>query len=252
MRVTHVVAYQRGIEVHVGTWLRPGRRWDPVGHPRGWRQQEPRIGVRLPTAPGWGTGAARTATSPAAARDRAGTVTETNATGRRAPPSSWAGHPFPEGDALEVVVAWDHQGVPSRRCCSTSQPCGRRPRTRRSSDPPPAMVEGDSFGWFAYAPMSGSATPSRDLSFDRPVASATPKVADPPSGEVRGGELGLPALDRVEDAARDVVGVEPARQAGAVPASGRPARPVSVCGGRTSTTSTPDRRSSRASAGRPR
>ena len=68
------------------------------------------------------------------------------------------------------------------------------------------------------------------------------------SGEVGGGELGPARLDGVEDGAGDVVGSRPWGSAGAVPASGRPASPVSVCGGRTSMTSTPDRRSSRVSA----
>ena len=46
VRVTHVVAYQRGIEVHVGTWLRPGARRDPSDVREVWREQEPRVGVR--------------------------------------------------------------------------------------------------------------------------------------------------------------------------------------------------------------
>jgi hypothetical protein len=48
VRMTHVVAHERGLELHVGTWLRPGTRRSVTGTEAPfWQAQEPRIGLRL-------------------------------------------------------------------------------------------------------------------------------------------------------------------------------------------------------------
>ncbi len=45
--VTHVVAFQRGFEVHLCTSLRPGTRRPETAEAPFWQVQEPRVGIRL-------------------------------------------------------------------------------------------------------------------------------------------------------------------------------------------------------------
>ncbi len=69
-----------------------------------------------------------------------------------------------------MVVEWEHQGVPES---SVALDLGAL-RTAAAGeevlwDPPPPLGEGDSFGWFAYAPMSGdSYQSSRAFHVDEP------------------------------------------------------------------------------------
>ena len=169
VRVTHVVAYQRGLELHVGTWLRPGTRRDLSGVHEVWREEEPRIGVQL--ADGTRLGHRAPQSPDLEPEPGPASFTQTKATGGGLHFStSWWVHPFPEGDTLEVVVAWEHQGVPESSVqLDLAALRAQAAREEVLWDPPPAMIEGDSFGWFAYAPTSGSVyTSSGDLPLARP------------------------------------------------------------------------------------
>jgi hypothetical protein len=124
VRVTHVVAYQRGLELHVATWVRPGARRDVSTADEVWREHEPRIGVRL---------------------------ADGTRLGHRAPHAP----PSPDQEASATRWLWhgSTRACPSRRWRSTSRRCVPKPGARRCSGSPPPPAEGDSFGWFAYAPM---------------------------------------------------------------------------------------------------
>jgi hypothetical protein len=160
VRVTHVVAYQRGLELHVATWVRPGARRDVSTADEVWREHEPRIGVRLADGTRLGHRAPHAPPSP----DQEASATffsQTNGTGGGLQSSSsWWVHPFPVGSDLEVVVAWEHQGVPESSVAIDLEALRAEARGEEVLwDPPPPPAEGDSFGWFAYAPMSGARFP---------------------------------------------------------------------------------------------
>jgi hypothetical protein len=169
VQVTHVVAYRRGLEVHVGTWLRPGVRRDLTSAEDVWREQEPRVGVRLADGTRLGHRPPHAPTSPELEARSSFTQAGGEGGGLRFS-SAWWLHPFPAGDELRVVVEWEHQGVPES---SVALDLGAL-RTAAAGeevlwDPPPPLGEGDSFGWFAYAPMSGdSYQSSRAFHVDEP------------------------------------------------------------------------------------
>ncbi|QKE85180.1 hypothetical protein [Arthrobacter sp. NEB 688] len=155
VRATRARAFTRGLEVEVETWVRPGstRPVDDVA--RIWEQQEPRFGLRLADGTRLGH------RPPHAAPDEeAGpsTLAQTSGQGDTLRSSrSWWIHPFPEGESVELVVRWDHLGVPESVATLPLGPL-REAATREQvlwDPPPPPGADGG--GWFAYGPMSGSA-----------------------------------------------------------------------------------------------
>ncbi len=173
--VTHVVAYRRGLELHVRTWLRPGTRREPSSTEDLWREQEPRVGVRLADGTRLGHRPAH------AAPDEAGPTTSPFAQtsgegGGLSSSSSWWLNPVPEGHTLDVVVAWDAQGVPESSVALDLAPLRAAAASETVLWDPPPPGEGAGFGWFAYAPMSGSAYGSSwAVSFDEPGAEGDPE-----------------------------------------------------------------------------
>jgi hypothetical protein len=170
VRMTHVVAHERGLELHVGTWLRPGTRRPVTGTEAPyWQAQEPRIGLRL--ADGTRLGHRPPHASPPEAERPSAYFTQLQGDGGGLrSSSSWWLHPLPDGDELEVVVEWQHQGVPET---STALDLAALRAAAAQEEvlwaPPPAPAEGDSFGWFAFAPMSGAVyTSSLDVAVDSP------------------------------------------------------------------------------------
>lgn len=182
VQVTHVIAYERGLEVHVGTWLRPGtRQEDPAPQHRWHEPHEARIGIRLADGARLGHRPPYGPPDPDLEPELdpgSASLSQTNNTGSGLhTSSSWWLQPFPHGATCEVVVAWEEQGVPESSVALDLDAL-RRAATGEEVlwDPPPALTEGDSFGWFAYAPMSGAVyTSSLDLSFDRPDGERDPE-----------------------------------------------------------------------------
>lgn len=157
VRVTHIVAYRRGLEVHVGTWLRPGARRDlgPVGH--GWHEQEPRVGIRLADGTRMGHRHPH-APSPPDETSPSSTFTQISGTGGGLHTSSaWWVHPLPAGDSLDVVVQWEHQGVPEVSVAVDLAPLREAAEQEDVLWDPPPGPRPDGFGWFAYATTGGSA-----------------------------------------------------------------------------------------------
>lgn len=156
VQVTHVVAHRRGLEVHIGTWLRPGARRPPSADSPYWQMQEPRVGFRL--ADGTRLGHRHTHGPPfpnGEEEEPAATLAQISGTGGGLTSStSWWLHPLPAGDSFEVVVQWEHQGVPESAARLDLGPL--RAAAEREDvlwDPAPPPEEGG--GWFAFAPMSG-------------------------------------------------------------------------------------------------
>jgi hypothetical protein len=126
VRVTHVVAFQRGLEVHVETRLRPGTRRPVATFDDTWRAQEPRIGILLADGTRLGH---RPPHGPPAPDLESTTASLTQLQGHGGGlhfSSGWWLSPFPEAAARETVL-WD---------------------------PPPEPEEGY-FGWAGYSPSSG-------------------------------------------------------------------------------------------------
>ncbi len=72
-------------------------------------------------------------------------------------PPAWWVHPLPDGDSVEVVVQWEHQGVPESSASVALAPLREAAEHEDVLwDPPPSPAD-QSFGWFGYAPMGGSA-----------------------------------------------------------------------------------------------
>ncbi len=166
VRVSHVVAYQRGFELHVSTWLRPGTRRPDTSQAPFWQVQEPRIGVRLADGTRLGHRPSNDPQPPVKGPATYFTQLSGHGGGLRSS-SSWWVHPLPEGDTLEVVVEWEHQRVPES---SARVDLGAlRDAAAREDvlwDPPPAPEEGF-FGWAGYAPTSGEAYKSSlTITFD--------------------------------------------------------------------------------------
>jgi hypothetical protein len=158
VRVTHVVAFQRGLEVHVETRLRPGTRRPVAPFDDTWRAQEPRIGILLADGTRLGH---RPPHGPPAPDLESTTASLTQLQGHGGGlhfSSGWWLSPFPVGDALQVVVEWEHQGVPES---SVRVELGtlREAAARETVlwDPPPEPEEGY-FGWAGYSPSSGEAS----------------------------------------------------------------------------------------------
>ncbi len=155
VRATRARVFTRGLEVEVGTWVRPGRSRPVDSVDRIWEQQEPRFGVRLADGTRLGH---RPHHAPPDDDGTPGTFTQTGGQGDGlASARSWWLHPFPEGESLELVARWDHLGIPE---CSATLPLAPLRSAAEGEqflwDPPPPPGE-DGLGWFAYAPMSGEA-----------------------------------------------------------------------------------------------
>jgi hypothetical protein len=170
MRVTHVVAYERGLELHVGTWLRPGTRRPETGEAPFWHVQEPRVGVRLADGTRLGHWPPHGPPPPEADGTRMYFAQLSGNGGGLHSTSSWWVHPLPEGDSLEVVVEWQHQGVPES---SAALDLGalRAAAARQDVlwDAPPGPQEGY-FGWSAPFPV-GAHGSSLAISFDESAES---------------------------------------------------------------------------------
>jgi hypothetical protein len=153
-----VVACRRGLELFVGTWLRPGTRREYTGPEGLWQEQEPRVGVRLSDGTRLGHRPPHVEPPPGEEPTPSTfTMTSGNGGGTHSSTSWWL-HPLPVGDTVDVVVAWEHQGVPESHVTLDLAPL--RAAAEREMvlwDPPPPPGEGGCFGWFAYAPMGGSA-----------------------------------------------------------------------------------------------
>lgn len=167
VKVTHAVAYRRGLEVHLGTWQRPGTRVSSPSYLPDWRTQEPRIGVRL--ADGTRLGHSVTVAPEELPEQEAPVLCQTSgSSGGLYSASSWWVHPFPPGDFVEVVVEWEPARVPESSVRLDLEPL--RAAAEREDvlwDPAPPPEEGG--GWFAFAPMSGAAYQSGlSLSADDP------------------------------------------------------------------------------------
>jgi len=162
VRVTHAACFGRGLELHVSAWVRPGSQPRQTDQRHHWRDHEPRVGVRLADGTRLGhrhphspppeeVEGAKGADEPTVSLTQMGGVGEM---GRAS--SSWWLYPIPDGDFFEVVVEWSHLGVPessARIDLAALRDAAAREDVLWDAPPPP----GEGFGWFAYAPMSGSA-----------------------------------------------------------------------------------------------
>jgi len=176
MQVTHVVAYRRGLEVHLATWQRPGTRGSSSSYLPDWRTQEPRVGFLLADGTRLGNRVSAEPSpepepeSPAPVPVPVPVLAQTSGpSGGLRSASSWWIHPFPGGDALDVVVEWEPVGVPetSARLDLSGLPDAAE-REDVLWDPPPPPEEGY-YGWSAYAPTIGEVYRSDlSLSFDEP------------------------------------------------------------------------------------
>lgn len=157
VRVTQVVAYRRGLEVHVHTWVRPGVRRDLTSVDQVWHEQEPRIGIRLADGTRLGH---RQPHTPAPPDEEPSTSSFTQISGNGGgltTSAAWWVHPLPDGEALDVVVQWDHQGVPESSARIDLGPVREAAEGEDVLwDPPPSPADQPA-GWFAYAPMGGAA-----------------------------------------------------------------------------------------------
>ena len=163
--VTHVVAFQRGFEVHLGTWLRPGARRPETAEAPFWHVQEARVGIRL--ADGTRLGHRPPGDPPPPEEGPTTYFTQLSGTsGGLRSTSAWWVSPMPEGDALEVVVAWEHQDVPESSV--RLDLAGLRTAAEHEVvlwDPPPPPPEDGYFGW-AGPFSSGAYGSSLRISFD--------------------------------------------------------------------------------------
>ena len=178
--VTHVVAYQRGLELHLSAWLRPGAHRNSISVVGMWHEQEPRVGVRLADGTRLGHRPPHADASPGEEIvESTFTLTAGNGGGLHSS-SAWWLHPVPEGDTVDVVVEWAPQGVPeSSVALDLSELRAAAARELVLWDPPPLRAE-ERDGWFAYAPMGGSAyRSSLAITFDEP----TPEGDDEPGDE---------------------------------------------------------------------
>lgn len=158
VRVTHAVAHRRGLGLHVGTWVRPGARRDLTSADHVWHEQEPRVGLRL--ADGTRLGHRPAHGPPPPDDEEASTSSFTQVWGNGGglhSTAAWWVHPLPDGDSVEVVVQWEHQGVPESSASVALAPLREAAEHEDVLwDPPPPPTD-QSFGWFSYAPMGGSA-----------------------------------------------------------------------------------------------
>ena len=164
--VTHVVAFQRGFEVHVGTWLRPGAHRDMTSTANIWREQEPRVGIRLADGTRLGH---RPPSDPPPEEGPTSYFSQMSGNGGGLhSTSAWWVSPMPAGDALEAVVSWDHQGVPESSV-RLDLP-GLRTAAEHEVvlwDPPPPPPEEGYFGWAGPYP-SGAYSSSWAMTLDEP------------------------------------------------------------------------------------
>jgi hypothetical protein len=156
VQVTHAVVYHRGLEVHVGTWLRPGARRPSSADSPHWQAQEPRVGFRLADGTRLGHRHMQAPPFPDVEEpEPSPTLALISGTGGGlTSTTSWWLHPLPSGDWFEVVVQWEHQDVPESSVRLDLGPL--RAAAEHEDvlwDPAPPPEEGG--GWFAYAPRSG-------------------------------------------------------------------------------------------------
>lgn len=153
VRVTHATVHRRGLELHVATWLRPGAprragRFD-------WPGAEPRCGVRLEDGTRIGHDPRAEHHPSEGAGDRVSWMMTGGEGGSLRWRQSWWLHPIPEGDRLDVVVAWEHAGVPeSSAVLDLAALRAAAEREEVLWDPPPAPEE-LGVGWFGYASPPG-------------------------------------------------------------------------------------------------
>lgn len=156
VRVTHVVAYRRGLEVHVGAWLRPGTRRSLTSDRDLWQEQEPRVGFRLADGTRLGHRPPHGPTSPDPDEPTVGLAQTGGSGGGLSFSSSWWLHPLPAGATLEVVTQWQHQGVPESSV--RLDLAALRLAAEHEDvlwDPPPPPEEEGFLGWAGHAPMGG-------------------------------------------------------------------------------------------------
>ena len=156
IRVTHAVAFRRGVELHVGAWLRPGTVRPLSSAARVFEEQEPRVGLRLADGTRLGHRAVPGGGFPGEDEEAPFSFLQNSGSGGALHSCrSWWLAPLPDGDHLEVVAQWEHQGVPE---CSARIDLAMLRDAAEGEDvlwePPPPPGEGG-FGWFAYAPFSG-------------------------------------------------------------------------------------------------
>ncbi|MGG5258605.1 hypothetical protein [Phycicoccus avicenniae] len=156
LRLTSATVFRRGLSLTLASWRRPGttrsREW-----PHGPNPDEPRVGLRLPDGTRVGH---RSPFDHVEGREPWTWTQVSGHGGELTAERTWWLHPFPDGEELEVVVAWEGAGVPQT---STRLALAALRRAAEDEvvlwDPPPGPVDGD-LGWFAYAPMSGEAFPA--------------------------------------------------------------------------------------------
>lgn len=155
VRVTHVVVYRRGLEVHVGAWLRPGTRRSLTSARDLWQEQEPRVGFRLADGTRLGHRPPHGPTSPDLDEPTIGLAHTGGSGGGLSSSSSWWLHPLPAGDTLDVVTQWQRQGVPESSV-RLDLAALRRAAEHEDVlwDPPPPPEEGF-LGWAGHASMGG-------------------------------------------------------------------------------------------------
>ena len=136
----------------------------------------------------------------------------------------------------------------------------RLARQRPERDPDPPLLVAGRHHDRDERPVGNGSTSSSDSRWRRSRTATSTLHAQGRSrtapacvsrGEGGRGDLALVVLDRLDDAACDIGRLDPAGMRGAVPCSGRPASPVSVCGGRRSMTLILRGRTSRARARKP-
>ncbi|WP_377643272.1 hypothetical protein [Oryzobacter terrae] len=158
VRVTHAVAHRRGLEVHVGTWVRPGARRDATAADGAWHEQEPRVGIRLADGTRLGHRPAHGPPPPGDDEPSASSLTQVSGNGGGLhSTTAWWVHPLPQGEAFDVVVQWEHQGVPESAARVALAPLHEAAeREDVLWDPPPSPTD-QPLGWFAHAPLGGEA-----------------------------------------------------------------------------------------------
>jgi hypothetical protein len=158
IRVTRAAVYRRGVELHVGSWVRPGTSRPVAEGPWSWRDAEPRVGFRLADGTRLGHRFHHGPPGPGSDEGAGVTLAQTggHGGGLRSEQSWWM-HPLPDGDDLTVVVRWDHAGVPesSARLDLAALRAAAAGEEVLWDPPPPPGAHGG--GWFAHGPMPGEA-----------------------------------------------------------------------------------------------
>lgn len=160
VKVSHAVAYRRGLELHVGVWIRPGalRPLSDAAHV--WREQEPRVGFRLADGTRLGHRNPHGSESPQLQRPdlQAAPISLAQTGGHGGGlrfASSWWLFPFPQGDGLDVVVQWEHQGVPESTAWVDLDALRQAAAGEDVLWAPPSSPGDGAAAWSGYAPTGG-------------------------------------------------------------------------------------------------